>query len=60
MKFSGAKYYLQKSYLNKGVVIMTERVEHFLFVPREDSEFGSILFLSKTVEKAPCNLKLGL
>ena len=68
MEFTGAsttfneifksKILFTKHFLRLSEVIMAERIEHFLLVPREQSELGSTLFLSKTVEKVPCKLKL--
>ena len=69
MEFTGAstfyeifksKILLNKTFLKQRLteIIMAERIEHFLLVPREQSELGSMLFLSKTVEKVPCNIKI--
>ena len=60
MKFSRAKYYLTKHFLNKGQVrsLWLKELNPFCSVPREQSELGSMLFLSKTVEKVSCNIKI--
>ena len=68
MEFTGARTCYEifksnklftKNFFNKGKVrSLWPKELNTLFVPREQSELGSTLFLYKTVEKVPCNLKI--